>query len=147
MAVEAVARRKGSTRGKGGAFGEYSRILFENQTLFFDLNVRDETREQTYSVLAGFAEQVRTFDDEGKPIEIFAEEVEGLLRLKEGTGEGALNTGNEVTDALKWHVRLARAAGVHVSPTCLWDGIRREEISSGWGREEWRGFFERELKQ
>ena len=34
-------------------------------------------------------------------------------------------------------VKFSRQNGIHVSPTVLFDGLIANEISSGWGEEEW----------
>lgn len=49
----------------------------------------------------------------------------------------ALNSGNAVTDDLKWHVKYGRYNAIHVSPTVLVNGIMDNKISSSWAPEQW----------
>ena len=75
--------------------------------------------------------------------------------------KGSANGGNAVTDDLKYtsactrtwirgwklielralSVKFARQNSIHVSPTVLFDGLVANEISSGWGEEEWGKFL------
>ena len=43
----------------------------------------------------------------------------------------------QVTDDLKLHIKAARLVGVHVSPTVVFNGIVENSISSGWTKEQW----------
>lgn len=122
----------------GGKFWKFSRALFERQKEYYDEVLVDEGRNATYERLAKLAGEVGV--DEGKVLE--------LLKVG-GTGDvqAAKNVGNGVTERLKWHIKLARKVAVHVSPTVYWDGIERTEVSSSWGPEQWKEFFEKELKE
>ena len=51
------------------------------------------------------------------------------------------NTGNKVTNDIKYFVKLGRQNGIHVSPTAVWDGIVENSISSGWSLDNWKEFF------
>ncbi|KFZ13952.1 hypothetical protein V502_06332 [Pseudogymnoascus sp. VKM F-4520 (FW-2644)] len=126
------------------AFWAYSAVLFKHQTEFFDVNVVNETRNQTYRRLAklygalGASGPGTHQADEEKLYE--------LLVVGEKAGEGgALNIGNKVTDDLKLLIKLGRQTGIHVSPTVLWDGLVDNSISSSWTVEQWDKYFEEKL--
>ncbi|KFY07619.1 hypothetical protein V492_06982 [Pseudogymnoascus sp. VKM F-4246] len=125
-------------------FWAYSVVLFKHQTEFFDVNVVNETRNQTYRRLAklygalGASGPGTHQADEEKLYE--------LLAVGDKAGEGgALNIGNKVTDDLKLLIKLGRQTGIHVSPTVLWDGLVDNSISSSWTPEQWDKFFEEKL--
>ena len=44
---------------------------------------------------------------------------------------------DEITDAIKWHVKYVRQNGVHVSPTFTVNGLVNNGMSSGQSIEEW----------
>ena len=67
------------------------------------------------------------------------EKFEALLAFK--PEPGARNSGNAMTQALKWHTKYHRACGVHVTPTCFMNGIEAGQISSGWTDDQWQAFF------
>lgn len=80
-----------------GKFWEFSKLLFDHQKEFFDVNVVKETRNETYKRLAKLAGEVGV--DEGK--------VYGLLEVRDKPGEdGSLNIGNGVTDDIKVMVKV-----------------------------------------
>jgi hypothetical protein len=92
-------------------FFDYSAALFEHQKEYFDANVVNETRNPTYRRLAQLAAE-STGLEEGK--------VYGLLEISDKPGpDGALNSGNGVTDDVKLMVKMNRLVGVHVTPTVL----------------------------
>lgn len=94
-------------------FWEFSKKLFEQQKEFFDANVVNETRNNTYNRLAKLAGSVGV--DEGKVFD--------MLKISEKPGEdGSLNTGNQVTNDIKLMVKANRRTGVHVTPTVLFNG-------------------------
>jgi hypothetical protein len=93
------------------------------------VNVVHESRNQTYARLAKLAAQVEGLDEK---------EVYGLLEVSDKPGEGgALNSGNKVTDDVKWMVKFNRGTGVHVTPTAVFNGIVEGSISSSWTQEQW----------
>ena len=49
------------------------------------------------------------------------------------------------TQTLKFHVKLGRQFGVHVSPTATLNGMVCD-TSSGWGLDEWRAFLDPHVK-
>jgi hypothetical protein len=106
----------------------------QNQKDFFDVNVVNETRNQTYKRLAKLAGSIGV--DESQ---IFK-----MLEISDKPGpDGSLNTGNTVTDDLKVLVKMARLVGVHVSPTVIVDGVVDNSISSGWTKEQWMEYLDK----
>lgn len=118
-------------------FWDFSAALFERQTEYFDVNVVNESRNQTYERLAKLAaESVGV--EEGKVME--------LLKVGDRPGEGgALNSGNKVTDDVKVMVKAARVVGVHVTPTVFFDGIEEKTISSSFTGEQWEEWLEKNV--
>lgn len=93
-------------------FFKFSAALFEEQTKFFDVNVVNEARNQTYKRLAKLAGTVGVAEAE----------VYKLLEVSDKPGEdGSLNIGNKTTDDLKFLVKANRLTGVHVTPTVLFN--------------------------
>ncbi|KAH6609429.1 hypothetical protein Trco_002775 [Trichoderma cornu-damae] len=116
-------------------FWAFSGELFAAQKDFFDINVVNETRNQTYRRLAKVAAKVGVSD----------EEVYKLLAIPEkGGDDGALNTGNAVTNDLKVVTKMNRLVGVHVTPTVVFDGVV-QDTSSGWTLEQWKEFFTKNI--
>lgn len=86
-------------------FWDFSAALFKCQTDYFDENVVNETRNQTYERLARVAGSVGV--DERKVLD--------LLKIPDSPGQdGQLNAGNQVTNDIKWMVKV----GVHPYPRC-----------------------------
>ncbi|KAJ5600150.1 hypothetical protein N7450_001217 [Penicillium hetheringtonii] len=109
-------------------FWEFSSALFKAQTEFFDVSVVNETRNQTYARLARLAGSVGV--DEKKVLD--------LLKIPNTPGEnGQLNSGNQVTNDIKWIVKTDRVIGVHVSPTVFFNGVEERGISSGFSTAQW----------
>lgn len=110
-------------------FDDFSAALFDHQKEYFDVSVVNETRNATYSRLARLA---------SASVGVNQDEVYNLLKISEEPApDGSLNSGNAVTDDVKIVVKTARLVGVHVSPTVIFDGVVRDEFSSGWSKEEW----------
>lgn len=126
-----------------GAFWTYSRLLFEDQKEYFDANVVNETRNQTYRRLAQLAGQLESevSKEADRDVEVpkgIEEKVYQMLEISDKPDkDGGLNVGNKVTDALKVQIKAARLVGVHVSPTVIFDGVVRGEVSSSWDEGEW----------
>ncbi|ORY54854.1 thioredoxin-like protein [Pseudomassariella vexata] len=117
-------------------YWEFSNVLFKAQADYFDVNVVNETRNQTYKRLAKLAASVGV--DETKIYE--------LLEISDkAADDGGLNNGNKVTNDLKVLIKMARLVGVHVSPTVIFDGVVANDISSGWTREQWSEFLGKNL--
>ncbi|CAG8441351.1 11210_t:CDS:2 [Acaulospora morrowiae] len=117
-------------------FLDFSAVLFGSQKQYFDESVHDLSRKQIYQSLAKHAESV------GIPGDQFLNllHVNSVINMSE-----AANSGNGVTNDLKWHIKLGRQNGIHVSPTCLWDGIIENSISSGWDLEEWKKWLDKKI--
>lgn len=98
-------------------FWDYSAKLFEKQTDFFDVNVVNEGRNQTYQRLAKLGSTVGI--DESKMYD--------LLQVSDKpASDGSLNVGNGVTNDLKLLIKIARLTGIHVSPTVVFNVSRGE---------------------
>ncbi|KAL3455542.1 thioredoxin-like protein [Aspergillus heterothallicus] len=111
-----------------GKFWDFSAALFEHQEEFFDVNVVNETRNQTYERLAEIGESVGVNKDE----------MLNLLTVADNPGvEGQLNAGNQVTSDIKLIVKAGRVVGVHVSPTVYFNGIEETGISSSFTATQW----------
>lgn len=109
-------------------FWAFSDALFKDQKAYFDVNVVNEARNQTYRRLAKLAGTVGV--DEGKVYE--------RLAIPDKPAEdGSLNVGNAVTNDLKVLIKIARLLSVHVSPTVIFDGVVAGDISSSWTKEQW----------
>lgn len=116
-------------------FWAFSGELFAVQTEFYDISVVNETRNQTYRRLAKVAAKVGVSEDE----------VYKLLAIPEKAGEdGALNSGNAVTNDLKVITKMNRLIGVHVTPTVVFDGVV-QDTSSGWTLDQWKEFFTKNI--
>lgn len=114
-------------------FWDFSAALFAHQKEYFDVNVVGEPRNATYRRLAKLARDSAGVDEQ---------EVYKLLEISDEPAEdGSLNVGNAVTADVKLVVKTARLVGVHVSPTVIFNGVVANEISSGWGEEQWGGWL------
>ncbi|PPQ63153.1 hypothetical protein CVT24_005793 [Panaeolus cyanescens] len=114
-------------------FWTFSLALFKHQEQFFDIPTQDLSARQIREKLAELAATVLPADT----IPAFKD----LLAFK---GPG-LNSGNGVTDDLKYNIKFARQNSIHVSPTVLWDGLVAAEVSSGWEEKDWIDFFVKRL--
>lgn len=86
--------------------------LFDKQAEYFDVNVVNETRNNTYSRLSKLAGSVGI--DEKK--------IYSLLEISDKPGsDGSLNSGNKVTNDIKLLTKANRLTGVHVTPTVLFN--------------------------
>ncbi|OCT49190.1 hypothetical protein CLCR_05165 [Cladophialophora carrionii] len=111
------------------SFWPFSKKLFENQKDYFDVNVVNESRNETYKRLAKLAGSVDGVDE--KTI------LDLLLVPDKPAEDGSLNIGNKVTDDVKFQVKANRVTGVHVTPTVLFNGVEERSISSSWTFEQW----------
>lgn len=116
-------------------FWAYSKELFAVAQEYFDVNVVNETRNDTYARLAKLAGKVGV--DEG--------EVLKKLKVPSTAVEGAYNVGNAVTVDVKTVVKMARLTGVHVSPTVILDGVVAGEVSSSWGEAQWKEWLTKSI--
>jgi protein-disulfide isomerase len=112
-----------------GKFWEFSKVLFEHQKEYFDVNVVHEPRNETYKRLAKLAGGIDGID-EHKILEL-------LVVSDKPDNDGGLNIGNKVTDDLKYLVKMNRVTGVHVTPTVVFNGVEERSISSGWTGKQW----------
>ncbi len=111
------------------AFWPFSEKLFAQQKEYFDVNVVNESRNETYKRLAKLAGSVEGVDEKT---------ILDLLVVSDKPGkDGSLNIGNKVTDDVKFQVKANRVTGVHVTPTVLFNGVEERSISSGWTVEQW----------
>lgn len=79
-------------------FYEFSATLFAHQNEYFDVNVVNETRNDTYKRLACLAQTIGV--EGAKVLE--------LLHVSDKPGkDGALNSGNTVTDDVKFMVKAS----------------------------------------
>jgi protein-disulfide isomerase len=116
-------------------FWPYSDALFKDQKAYFDANVVNETRNETYNKLSLL----------GKSVGVDGVKMYDLLKIGEKAKDGSLNVGNAVTDDLKVLIKAARLVGVHVSPTVIFNGVVENSISSGWGAKEWEEWLEKNI--
>jgi len=117
-------------------FWPFSAALFADQKSYFDVNIVNETRNITYKRLAKLGASVGV--DEKKMFDL-------LFIDDKPDKDGALNTGNGVTNELKVLVKMNRLTGVHVTPTVLFDGVVENSISSGWSKEQWDEWLEKNV--
>ncbi|KAI4851066.1 hypothetical protein E4T44_02368 [Aureobasidium sp. EXF-8845] len=117
-------------------FWPFSAALFDKQTEYFDVNVVNETRNQTYKRLAKLAAGVGL--DEGK--------IYSQLEISDKPGpDGSLNSGNQVTNDLKLLIKAGRLVGVHVSPTVLFNGLNEPSISSSFTKKDWEEWLQKNV--
>jgi protein-disulfide isomerase len=117
-------------------FWEFSDALFRHQTEYFDVNVVNEKRNDTYKRLAKLAASVGL--DEAQ--------VYDLLVISDKPGpDGSLNSGNKVTNDFKVLIKMARLVGIHVSPTAVFDGVVNNDVSSGWTGEQWSEYLSKNV--
>ncbi|KAI0505792.1 thioredoxin-like protein [Xylaria bambusicola] len=114
----------------------FSDALFKDQKSYFDVNVVNETRNQTYRRLAKLAASVGV--DE-------AAVYDRLVIPDKAADDGSLNIGNKVTNDLKIFVKTARLVGVHVSPTVIFNGVVANDISSSWTKEQWEEWLTKNI--
>ncbi|ORZ05054.1 thioredoxin-like protein [Absidia repens] len=114
-------------------FLTFSDVLFARQQDYFDEAVENKTRRQLVEQVAILvADATNSSKDD----------VIKLLANGTGTPE---NKGNAITNDLKWHIRLGRQNGIHVSPTVIWNGLRDDSVSSGWTLAQWQEYFKAKL--
>ncbi|KAI8321517.1 hypothetical protein GQ54DRAFT_261627 [Martensiomyces pterosporus] len=116
------------------SFELYSSALFDHQAEYFDEATIDKTRTELYQKLSALAVSTNAVDD-----------TQSMLQLLDIQAGEPRNAGNAVTSDLKYHIRLARAQGIHVSPTVVFDGIRDDGVSSSWTLEQWNAWLEPKL--
>merc|ERR1719272_2465092 len=112
------------------AFWKFSTALFTRQLEFFDDVCYSETRDQIYARLVEVA--VSSCGVDGAALA-------ALLALDSDESKGH-NRGNAMAQPLKMCIKEGRQSGIHVSPTCLVNGIVFD-TSSSWGLEQWTEFL------
>ncbi|PIA12851.1 hypothetical protein COEREDRAFT_12101 [Coemansia reversa NRRL 1564] len=116
-------------------FVGFSNALFDKQAEYFDEATVNLTRTDIYRKLAELALSVNAIDDR-----------QTLLQLLDiQASDKPQNLGNAVSGDLKYHIKLARAQSIHVSPTVVFDGIRDDSVSSSWTLEQWQKWLETKL--
>ncbi|KIW51354.1 hypothetical protein PV05_10086 [Exophiala xenobiotica] len=117
------------------SFWAFSEKLFQQQNDYFDVNVVNETRNNTYKRLAKLAGSVDGVEEKT---------VLDLLLVSDKPAEdGSLNIGNKATNDVKLMVKANRLTGVHVTPTVLFNGVEERSISSGWTVEQWEEWLQK----
>ncbi|KAF9509612.1 hypothetical protein BS47DRAFT_1377581 [Hydnum rufescens UP504] len=112
------------------SFWDYTLLLLKRQTEFFDRAVADLTPTEIRKKLVALAGEVPSIDKSKLP-----------TILDHLTYKTTPNGGVDVTDDLKWNVKLGRQNGIHVSPTAIWDGVIQPDVSSSWAQAEWSKFL------
>ncbi|KEF54330.1 uncharacterized protein A1O9_09496 [Exophiala aquamarina CBS 119918] len=119
------------------SFWAFSEKLFEEQKEYFDVNVVNESRNDTYKRLAKLAGSVDGIDEKT---------IYDLLVVSDQPGpDGSLNIGNKVTDDVKFQVKANRVTGVHVTPTVLFNGVEERSIGSSWTVEQWEEWLRKNV--
>jgi protein-disulfide isomerase len=117
-------------------FWEFSHKLFEKQTEFFDVNVVNETRNNTYKRLAKIAGETGLDEDI----------IYKLLEISDKpAADGSTNTGNQVTNDIKVMVKTNRLVGIHVTPTVVFNGVVENSISSSFSKDQWLEWLEKNI--
>ncbi|KAJ1661871.1 hypothetical protein IW140_006354 [Coemansia sp. RSA 1813] len=117
------------------AFVRFTSALFENQVDYFDEATVNLTRTEIYRKLAELAIGINAVDDRTALLQ--------LLDIQ--ASESPENRGNAITNDLKYHIKIARAQGIHVSPTVVLDGIRDDSVSSSWGLDQWAAWLKQKI--
>jgi len=130
LAVERVAGDDGFVKFCEAAFSE------EHWDIFTDVRVENMTKGEMYDMYVDLAQVACGLSETAR------EEVRGALRLStDALARGEKNPGNDVTQALKFYVKLGRQTGTHVSPSTYVNGLF-VDTSSGWTTEQWHQFFD-----
>ncbi|KAF8865293.1 hypothetical protein BDZ45DRAFT_684335 [Acephala macrosclerotiorum] len=117
-------------------FWDFSKALFDDAKSFYDVNIVNETRNQSYARLAKI----------GAKVGLDAKQMYNLLYISDKPApDGSLNTGNKVTNDLKVLVKMNRMQGIHVTPTVVFDGVVENNISSSFSGEQWEEWLEKNV--
>src|SRR6266498_3536051 len=103
---------------------------------YYDESVQNLSRAQTYESLASHVNDIGISSDD------FLSLLHIPVTIK---SDEARNAGNKITNELKWHIKLGRQTGIHVSPTVLFDGIIDNDISSGWTFDQWKEWLAKKV--
>ncbi|KAJ2504123.1 hypothetical protein IWW47_002673, partial [Coemansia sp. RSA 2052] len=110
----------------------FSQALFDHQREYFDEATVEKTRAEIYRQLADLAASVNAIDDRQAMLQ--------LLDIQ--SNAEPRNAGNAVTADLKYHIRLARAKAIHMSPTVVFDGAVDDAVSSSWTLDQWKAWLQ-----
>jgi hypothetical protein len=113
------------------AFWQFSKELFEKRESFTDIYTFDATRHE-------LTEDILNQCLLGQSEEDF-EKVRKYAKLNKETEDK--NGGTLVTQQMKFHIKLGRQLGIHVSPTCCLNGLVCD-TSSSWTLKEWKAFLD-----
>lgn len=117
-------------------FWDFSKALFDDAKSFYDVNIVNETRNQSYARLAKI----------GAKVGLDEKQMYNLLYISDKPApDGSLNTGNKVTNDLKVLVKMNRMQGIHVTPTVVFDGVVENNISSSFSGEQWEEWLEKNV--
>ncbi|CAK1363407.1 hypothetical protein CB0940_04522 [Cercospora beticola] len=117
-------------------FWDFSKALFAAQTEYFDANVVNEKRNDTYKRLAKLAGTVG----------IDEKDIYSRLEISDKPDkDGGLNGGNQVTNDIKLLVKANRLQGIHVTPTVMFNGYPENGISSSFSKDDWEKWLEKNI--
>ncbi|KAF2675494.1 hypothetical protein BT63DRAFT_420688 [Microthyrium microscopicum] len=116
-------------------FWEFSKKLFDHQIDYFDVNVVNETRNQTYKRLADLAAEAG----------VDSAAVYKLLEIPDKPKGDSYNVGNGVTNDLKKLVKQNRLVGIHVTPTVIFDGLVEPSIESSFSVQQWDEWLKKNI--
>ena len=68
------------------------------------------------------------------------------LEAKDSLGSSPTDDENAIFPYTRQVVKFQRKRGVHVTPTCFFNGIEQSQISSSWTKKEWDDFLVRALE-
>jgi hypothetical protein len=145
-----------------GAEAAYWTALFDDAPRWYDKEIYGLTRGEFYDKIAAFAADVVVAEAEGgggDPLDVAAVKVRILQYLipplqpggnfpaeaKALLGSGPDDDENAVFPLTRQLVKFQRKRGVHVTPTCFFNGIEQGQISSGWTAKEWTDFLDQAL--
>jgi hypothetical protein len=109
--------------------GDNLSSVFAHQTDFFDDTTKDKSRMEIYACMAAIGRQCGYNPDA----------ISAKLSLKGVQGNGGLG---DTTQTHTWSVKYHRGRGVHVTPTVLINGLKANDVSSGWTSYEWMAKLE-----
>ncbi len=118
-------------------FWKFSSVLFEHIEEFYDTELYETTRKQLYAKLIKLA--VENLED------VDANKLWSLVEIKPSSDGKPHNSGNEVTNDLKYFTRYERTLGVHVTPTVAVNGIIKPNIESSTDSSKVATILENEL--
>ena len=113
--------------------GVYEQFTDDEHQKFSDADTWNKTRLEIYDELLQVC----------LPSQEIKDKVKALLvpPLIPAEAAAAGNSGNAMTQDLKWACKHHRTRGVHVTPTVFVNGIEASQVSSGWKLTDWNDFF------